>query len=108
MAKTDIILSKTLKTLIVKHKLTIKKLSKETGIPNSTLASYLTDRKANYDINHLLKIADYFDVSVDFILRGKEVRNINIKNLKLEDLFDGFVKIKVQRVLTESNYEIDD
>lgn len=108
MAKTPILLSKTLKYLIEKNKLTIKKLSKETSIPNSTLASYLTDRKATYDINHLLKIADYFQVSVDFLLRGKEVRNVNLKNLKLEDIFDGLIKVKIQRVIPESEYEIED
>lgn len=106
MAKNPIVLAKTLKALLDKNKMTVKGLSKELSIPNSTLSSYL-GKKATYQLDHIIKIADYFDVSMDFLLRGKESREISLKNLKLEDLFDGFVKIKIQRVLQESSIEID-
>ena len=105
MPKNTVVLSKTLKTLLLKKKMTAKAFSREIGIPNSTIASYLAGSKATYQLEHIIAIADYFGCSVDFLLRGAEVRDLDLRNLKLEDLFDGFVKIKIQRVLQEPDYD---
>nr|WP_116316240.1 helix-turn-helix transcriptional regulator [Bacillus subtilis] len=50
--------------------LTQEGLAKKLNITRSALSQYeLGTREPNYDL--LIKIADYFDVSIDFLLRGE-------------------------------------
>lgn len=68
------------------NKLTLKELSEalEISIPN--LSYYMKDREPNYDT--LIKISDYFNVSIDWLVGRINVRNSNNYNLssELEDL----------------------
>lgn len=60
-------LGKRLAQLRKEKHFTQRQLAKELGISNSSLALYETDkRQPDYEI--LTKIADYFDVSVDYLL----------------------------------------
>lgn len=53
--------------LLQKHNLTPYKVSKDTGISQSTLSDWKTGR-AKPKVEKLLLIADYFDVSLDYLL----------------------------------------
>lgn len=56
-----------LKMLRIKKRLTQQRLSMELGINQNTLSRYETgQRQADYQT--LIKIADYFDVSIDYLL----------------------------------------
>jgi transcriptional regulator with XRE-family HTH domain len=101
MGKNKVILNQTLKSLMDKQKLSTKKLSTILEIPNSTLSSYLAGDKSTYDPYHLLTLADHFGVSVDYLLRGEEVKPIDLKNMKLEDLFEGYLQVSIKRVLNK-------
>ena len=49
--------------------LTMKELGEKIGVSESTISLYETGRRSpSYEI--LLKIAEYFGVSVDYLLRG--------------------------------------
>lgn len=62
-----------------KHKLTQEQFSKKIGITRSALAKYETN-KAEPDITTLTKIANFFDVSIDYLLGREETEmNIDIK-----------------------------
>ena len=51
--------------------LTMKELGEKIGVSESTISLYETGRRSpSYEI--LLKIAEYFGVSVDYLLRGGE------------------------------------
>ena len=51
--------------------LTMKELGEKIGVSESTISLYETGRRSpSYEI--LLKIAEYFGVSVDYLLRGNE------------------------------------
>lgn len=53
--------------LRIKKRLTQQRLSMELGINQNTLSRYETgQRQADYQT--LIKIADYFDVSIDYLL----------------------------------------
>ncbi|MDQ0412910.1 helix-turn-helix domain-containing protein [Mesobacillus stamsii] len=54
-----------------KKKLQQKDAAAKVGIKNNTLSSYESgDRQP--DFNMLIKLADLYDVSVEYLLRGKE------------------------------------
>lgn len=53
--------------------LSSKELAKELGIAPSTLSYYLKDREPNYDM--LIKIADYFDVTIDWLVGRNDSRS---------------------------------
>lgn len=56
-----------LKLLRIKRNLTQQRLAIDLGINQNTLSRYETgQRQADYDT--LIKIADYFDVSIDYLL----------------------------------------
>nr|WP_253600854.1 helix-turn-helix transcriptional regulator [Bacillus amyloliquefaciens] len=63
-------LGKRITSLRKQARLTQEGLAKELNITRSALSQYeLGTREPNYDL--LIKIADYFDVSIDFLLRGE-------------------------------------
>ena len=53
--------------LCLKNKITVTKLCKDCAIPRSTLSDYKKGRIKSLSADTLCKIADYFDVSVDFL-----------------------------------------
>lgn len=57
--------------LLAKHGITAWKVSKETGISTVTLTNW---KKGNYvpKADKLQKIADYFGVSLEYLMTGKE------------------------------------
>lgn len=62
--------SERLDALMVSHKVTIGKLSKETGISKSSLHGYLQGAEAS--MGNLIKLSEYFDVTLDFLVTGKK------------------------------------
>ncbi|WP_393920302.1 helix-turn-helix domain-containing protein [Bacillus altitudinis] len=62
---------KRITTLRKKAGLTQEELAKKLNVTRSALSQYeLGTREPNYDL--LLKIADFFEVTVDYLLRGEE------------------------------------
>ncbi len=48
-----------------------KDLSLKTGIPYQTLSSLIHRKSENIRIDILIKIADYFEVSLDYLIKGE-------------------------------------
>ena len=53
--------------LCLKNNITVTKLCKDCQIPRSTLSDYKKGRIKSLSADTLCKIADYFNVSVDFL-----------------------------------------
>ena len=68
--KTRISVQERLKDLRVERGLNLEELAQETGISKSALGSYENDNDEYKEINHgsLLKLADFYQVSVDYLL----------------------------------------
>lgn len=65
--------------------LTMKELGEKIGVSESTISLYETGRRSpSYEI--LLKIAEYFGVSVDYLLRGNEEKNAIPTDSELDEL----------------------
>lgn len=92
-------LNQTLKELMSKHGLKLKALSKASGIPLSTLGSYTASSKSAYRPEHIAKLCDYFNVTSDFLLFGETNGSEALGALLTEQVFDGFLKVRVERVI---------
>src|SRR5690348_11139746 len=68
MAK--ICLGTNLRTILKSRDLSLKEISCHTGIPYSTLHTWLEDRQPK-DVLKVKKLADYLGVSLDFLLFGE-------------------------------------
>jgi transcriptional regulator with XRE-family HTH domain len=64
-----------LKKLMEKRKISRYRLSKETGIPYTTLTQILKGRTKDPQISALEAIADYFNVTVDYLI-GESISSI--------------------------------
>lgn len=76
-----------LKRLRKELKLTQEQLSHELNIARSTISGYETERKEP-DYDTLIYIANYFDVSIDYILGRTNVRKYPVEIVKDEAIDD--------------------
>ena len=90
---------KILKQLMESKKISSRALAKELKMPHSTLASYLTGKKASYSADHIGLIANYFKVSSDYLLFGKQNPLAALNELTTEGLFEGWLKVKIERAI---------
>ena len=91
--------SKILKELMKREKVSPKTLSEACSIPQSTLSTYLSGDKESYSPRHLLSIANYFGVSIDYLLtmRDRPIKGLN--SLPVEKVFDGWLRVKIERAI---------
>ena len=87
------------KKLMQKKGVSARTLSRACEIPMSTMSSYLTGRKASYSPQHLMALAEFFSVSVEYILTGKERSPVNLELLPTSPVFAGWLKVKVERYI---------
>lgn len=92
-------LHKVLATLMKDRGITARSLSKETKIPISTITSYVGGKKASYAPEHLASLCEYFQVSSDYLLFGESAASASIGELQFQDLFEGLVRIRIEKVI---------
>jgi len=93
-------LSKTLKNLLERRKISARKLAKETGMSISTISDVLNGRQPS--LKNLVLISEYLGVSLDFLVNGQESSHkTEVEDLNFEDLFEGIVKIKISKLKDE-------
>lgn len=87
----------TLSALLEAKNLSLRELSKKTGVPYSTLQEWTSNRTPKNPIQ-IQKVASHFDVSMHFLLFGAEDRAEPLTKLLKEDLFSGTFEISIKRV----------
>jgi transcriptional regulator with XRE-family HTH domain len=92
-----------LKEIMLKRKLSARNLSKETGVPLSTISDVLSGRQPS--IKTLQILARHLNVSLDYLVNGKNEPHLDLASLLHEDVFDGYIKIHIQKVITKSKKE---
>lgn len=76
--------------------------AKKIGIANNTLSSYESgDRQPDY--NTLIKIADLYETSVEYLLRGKESTKNEKENLFFFDI-EGLTDEEIEDIKRHINY----
>ena len=95
----NVMLPEVLKKLMKAKGINLRSLSKDCGIPVSTLSTYLDAKKATYDPKHLSALASFFNVTLDYLLFESEQAAINLSNLPTENVFEGWLKVKIERAV---------
>lgn len=91
-----------LNNLMQKHNITQINLSMEIGITQETISAYLNG-KAKPSADVLIKLADFFNTSIDYLLERTNI-DIPISNVKPSNLTDTeFNIINTYRSLNASN-----
>lgn len=94
-----VLLGKKIKELRTKSKFTLSELANLLGVTKSSVASYENDsRQPSFSV--LIKIAQIFNVSTDYLLLNKPEKNISIASLNEEqtEIIKSLIK-----TFTESN-----
>ncbi|MGG0718369.1 helix-turn-helix transcriptional regulator [Robertmurraya massiliosenegalensis] len=91
-----------LKAVREKKDLRQKDAAIKIGIKNNTLSSYESgDRKPDYDT--LIKLADLYEVSVEYLLRGKDSVNEEKGNLYFFDM-EGLTEEEIEDIKRHIEY----
>ncbi len=87
-----------LKKLLSKKNISARKLAKDTGMSISTVSDVLNGRQPS--LKNLQIISEYFDVSLDALVKGEEkpASQIELSSEDFEDMFEGIVKIKISKL----------
>lgn len=97
---TRLTIPERLKDLRVAEKeMSLQELSDATGIPSSTLGNYEKDENVDISLGNLLTLADFYQVSTDYLLCRTELREHTNKSVSDLHLNDDAVQI-----LTDEKY----
>ena len=97
---TSLTILEQLKDLRVAEKrMSLQELSDATGIPSSTLGNYEKDENVDMSLGNLLTLADFYQVSTDYLLCRTELREHTNKSVSDLHLNDDAVQI-----LTDEKY----
>lgn len=67
----DSILYERIKNLCAKHNITINKLESELGFGSSSVKKW--ERTSSPSVDKIMKVANYFDVSIDYLLGRSDI-----------------------------------
>ena len=84
---------------VAEKRMSLQKLSDATGIPSSTLGNYAKDENVDISLGNLLTLADFYQVSTDYLLCRTELREHTNKSVSDLHLNDDAVQI-----LTDEKY----
>jgi transcriptional regulator with XRE-family HTH domain len=97
----EIKIGSVLRRLLKLQSKTVKKVSQETGIPYSTLHTWLENRQPK-DILKAQRLADYFGISLNQLLFDQEeIRNEELSGQtqsKSNDFFKGIFEITIKKI----------
>lgn len=99
------ILSQTLKALIQERELSVRALSRELNISQSTLNSIVSGKQTG-SVEHLLKISKFFQVSMEYLITGTDNQEPTLNNVLTEKLFSGWLKVNVERAIATPDKKI--
>ncbi|MUK88593.1 helix-turn-helix domain-containing protein [Ornithinibacillus sp. L9] len=110
---------KRLKVLREQGSLTTDQMAEQIGFTKSVIWSYEMEKKEP-SVRHIMRIAEFFDVSIDYLLKGTKLkRTINLQHkndmknhtlivdnivLSNEEIADAVAFIKAKRLLKEAEF----
>ena len=98
----DMKLHQVLKKLMLKNKDSARSAARSCGVPLSTFNSYLKPKK-QIDPAHVIAIANYYSVTVDYLLTGKKPRDETFKSIPTKKLFSRWVKLTIEDLADEDD-----
>ena len=95
-------LKERLKHLRLKNKCTAKQLAKYLNFGSTAISNYESGRNEP-SIDTLIKIADYFDVTIDYLVGRTDISNQNSKNcIKLCKVLSLFSDDEINKIINIS------
>ena len=96
-------LSNNLRILLKQKGMTVLQLSRATNVPNSTIQNWLGGLEPR-SLSHIKTVADYFDVSVDFLVYGEQRNRGRAVLSEYEDEINaGEFEVILRRVSVKKN-----
>lgn len=101
--------------LLKSNKMNKNMLSKETGIPYTTIDSFYKKGADNIKLSNLKKIADYFDVSLDYLVddniptdanKSKDDSEVYYSNKEVAEYAELLLKDKELRMLFDASRNV--
>lgn len=90
-----------LKRIMAERGLTVRALSKECGVPLGTLSNYLAGGSSSKP-EHLRAISRFLGISIEKLCFDEDdLKDPGFNTAMLEDLFSGWLKVNIQRVIPE-------
>lgn len=96
----DLKIGQILPKLVRKKNSTYKRISAATGVPASTLSEWGQNRKPR-DPTQILKVAQYLDVSLHYLLFGREDNQDTLQKIFKKDLFHGTFEITIKKIQSD-------
>lgn len=90
-------IAQTMKQLLKERGITLRELSKRSGVPVSTLSEWSSNREPKSP-TQTRKVAQALGVSMHFLLFGEDDSQEPLQMLLKEDLFQGTFEITVKKV----------
>jgi len=89
-------LKEQLSELLLQRHMSAAELSKEIGIPKSTISDWLSGTSPR-NIAHVKKVADYFEVSLDYICFGETSKQNEINEYQ-DEINAGVFEVVLRRI----------
>jgi transcriptional regulator with XRE-family HTH domain len=89
-------LAKNLKSLIKQKEITVSELARRTEVPKSNILTWLSG--ANPNIEQLDKVAQYFNVSIDYLAFGRSEEDLLSKLTDNVEIHSGHYKITIKKL----------
>ena len=93
-------LSANLKKLLKDRRTSVRALSRELNIPQSTLNSIVAGKQPG-SLEQLLKLARYFGVSMEYLITGEDVRPPTLDEVLTQDVFSGWLNVTIKRAIPD-------
>lgn len=90
-------LAKNLKRLLEEKEITVGALAKATGVPKSTLATWLSGRTP--DLIQLDKVAQYLGTNIEALAFGRTQEDLFSNFLKTTEIHTGLYEISIKKVV---------
>lgn len=89
-------LAKNLKLLIELKELTVSELARRTDVPKSNILTWLNG--ANPNLEQLDKVAQYFNVSIDYLVFGRTSEDLFAKFTDKIEMHSGHYEIIIKKI----------
>lgn len=93
----NVTIKTTLKRLITESGITVTHLSRATKIPTQTIHNWLSGAEPK-SLTQLKKVADYFEVSLDYLCFGKEPKQRKVLNEYENEINAGIFEVVLRKV----------
>lgn len=91
-------LSSILRRIMEERRLSQRDLERQTGLPKSTLSDWLSGAQPR-NLDDVRRLSRHLGVPFEYLLFGKTDHTVSIENLPSELLFEGYLKVKIERVI---------